>query len=254
MDEKRNSSRFKKGHIMSKEIRDKISETLKKAYQEGGSRFGYKVSEETKRRISEKLRGKVPWNKGVRGYNTSRKGKTGIYSKESLKKMSETRKRLFKEGKLNTTITEETRRKISEANKGKKRTKEQSAKLSKLRKGRKISIETRLKMSKAHTGEKAYNWSNGRSPLNKRLRQSSMYKIWRELVFLRDNFTCQNPECKYCHNKQGIIIHPHHIKTFSKYPELRFKVNNGITYCKEYHLDSKFLHKENILEVNKYCI
>lgn len=99
-------------------------------------------------------------------------------------------------------------------------------------------------------GEKSPNWKGGISPLNKRLRASSMWKIWREGVFLRDNFTCQNPNCEYCHNKIGVILHPHHIQSFAEYPELRFNINNGITYCAEFHINSKLLHKNILKEIN----
>ena len=70
-----------------------------------------------------------------------------------------------------------------------------------------------------------------------------MWKIWREAVFLKDNFTCQNNNCFYCNNKIGVMLHSHHIKSFAEYPELRFDINNGITYCKEFHINSKKLHK-----------
>jgi hypothetical protein len=92
-------------------------------------------------------------------------------------------------------------------------------------------------------GEKNPNWKGGITPLNLMLRTSSIYAIWREAVFLRDNFTCQNPNCEYCHNKLGILLNAHHIKPFSLYPDLRFDINNGVTYCAEYHLNSK-LHNE----------
>ena len=72
-----------------------------------------------------------------------------------------------------------------------------------------------------------------------------MWKIWRQLVFLRDNFTCQNLNCEFCHNLQGVYLHPHHKKPVSKFPELAFKVENGITYCKGFHINSG-LHKNII--------
>ena len=43
---------------------------------------GKKRSEETKRKISETKKGSIPWNKG----------KTGVYSKDHLKRMSENSK------------------------------------------------------------------------------------------------------------------------------------------------------------------
>ena len=100
-------------------------------------------------------------------------------------------------------------------------------------------------------GELHWNWKGGITPLNHFLRTSSMWKIWREAVFLRDNFTCQNPNCEYCNNKIGTMLHPHHIQPLALYPELIFKVDNGITYCAEFHLSSKELHKG--ITHNKKC-
>ena len=102
--------------------------------------------------------------------------------------------------------------------------------------GKKQSKETILKRIKK--GENHYNWKGGITPLNKLLRSKSMWKIWREAVFLRDNFTCQNPECEFCNNKIGVMLHPHHIKPLSLFPELTFRVDNGITYCAEFHIKS----------------
>ena len=60
------------------------------------------------------------------------------------------------------------------------------------------------------------------------------YKIWRDKVFFRDNFTCQD-----CGRRGGdgkkIILNADHIKPFSLFPELRFELENGKTLCKECH-------------------
>ena len=105
--------------------------------------------------------------------------------------------------------------------------------------GKKQSKEHIQKRVEQTSGENHWNWKGGKTPLNKRLRCSSKWKIWRELIFLRDNFTCQNKNCKYCNNKIGVMLHPHHIKPLALHPELVFEVDNGITYCAEFHLNSK---------------
>lgn len=74
---KRKVSEFNKGKKVSNETRRKISEAL----------TGKAKSEEHKRRLSESKRGKT--HKGHTGWN---KGKTGIYSEETKRKMSEARK------------------------------------------------------------------------------------------------------------------------------------------------------------------
>ena len=67
-----------------------------------------------------------------------------------------------------------------------------------------------------------------KSTKNELDRKSIKYKEWRKQVFLRDNFTCQ--ECK---SKKD--IHPHHIKPFAQYRDLRFVISNGITLCSKCH-------------------
>jgi len=90
-------------------------------------------------------------------------------------------------------------------------------------------------MRLAHQGEKSYLWKGGVTSENQLLRKSSKFKEWRKKVFERDNWTCQKCGRR---TKIGIRItlHPHHIKPLAKYPRLVYKVDNGITLCKECHL------------------
>lgn len=59
---------------------------------------------------------------------------------------------------------------------------------------------------------------------------SPEYKRWRKDVKTRDSFQCQMPGCL---SKKRIQVH--HIKTWAKYPGLRFVVANGITLCRHCH-------------------
>jgi len=99
-----------------------------------------------------------------------------------------------------------------------------------IKKGHGFSKEARTKISNAHRGQKSYNWKGGITKENKKIRQNIEFRLWRESVFARDNWTCQ--KCK----TKGGILHPHHIKNFSQYIELRFAIDNGITLCKNCHI------------------
>lgn len=67
-------------------------------------------------------------------------------------------------------------------------------------------------------------------------RNSKLVVSWRRQVFERDNFTCQ-----HCGTKGG-NLHAHHIKEWSKFPELRIEVSNGLTLCISCH-DKHHGHK-----------
>lgn len=78
-------------------------------------------------------------------------------------------------------------------------------------------------------GEKNHFWKGGITPINFKIRNSLEYKIWREAVFVRDNWTCV-----LCFERGG-KLEADHIKPFSLCPELRFEISNGRTLCKECH-------------------
>jgi len=96
-------------------------------------------------------------------------------------------------------------------------------------KGKKRSEEYRLKMSKVMSGETSSFWKGGITPINQLIRTSAEFKIWRNSVFERDDYTCQQCE------KRGGDLNAHHIKSFADYPEQRFDVENGMTLCVKCH-------------------
>lgn len=91
-----------------------------------------------------------------------------------------------------------------------------------------VHSEKWLASQKARTGEKNPAWKGGITPLNKKLRKSDEYKVWREQVFKRDDYTCQG-----C-GANG-YIQAHHIKAFSHYKDLIYELSNGITLCESCH-------------------
>ena len=113
--------------------------------------------------------------------------------------------------------------------KGIKQTEEAKEKNRQAHLGKKISEETRKKLRECHKGEKSYQWKGGISKNYKRGYKTSEYKKWRLSIFERDGFKCQ--VCGII----GVYITAHHIKSFAKYPELRYEISNGITLCEECH-------------------
>lgn len=198
----------------SEETKKKMSEAQKKRFEnpENHPMFDKHHSEEARKKISKALGGK----------NHPMYGKH--HSEESKRKNSETQK-----GKKKWT--EEDKKRMSKQRKGNKYA---------LGKHWKLSKETRKKMSKSNKGEKSYLWKDGISPINERIRQGIDFRLWRESVFARDNWTCQ--KC----GVRGGRLHPHHIQNFAQWPELRFAIDNGITFCEKCHWEfHKIYGKEN---------
>lgn len=90
-------------------------------------------------------------------------------------------------------------------------------------------------------GKNNPHWKDGISPENVRIRASIECRLWRETVFARDNWTCQgenHPPNLPRRNGEGkkVYLEAHHIKSFAKYPELRFAIDNGLTLCRDCHI------------------
>jgi hypothetical protein len=81
-------------------------------------------------------------------------------------------------------------------------------------------------------GQNNWNWNPNLSDEERiTQRKYEEYKIWRKNVFERDKYTCQ-----IC----GIIgkkLNAHHLNSYSNNPESRVDINNGITLCKNCHLN-----------------
>jgi hypothetical protein len=84
---------------------------------------------------------------------------------------------------------------------------------------------SRIRRRETQLGEKSHLWKGGKTEQTVLDRTTLPYKIWREAVFLRDDFTC-----RMCGQK-GVRLACHHIKRYSLFPESRFDVGNGITLC-----------------------
>ena len=114
-------------------------------------------------------------------------------------------------------------------NKGKPNTPEWNEKVRQANIGKKYGLSTRLKHRERWLGSKNPNYIDGTSKESGIHYFDLQWKLWREAVYKRDNWTCQN--ClKHTHD-----LEPHHIKGWAQYPELRYEISNGLTLCKECH-------------------
>ena len=72
-------------------------------------------------------------------------------------------------------------------------------------------------------------WKGKHKKQRDRHNGEARYKTWRNKVYRRDDYTCQ-----LC-GLRGGELNAHHVKPWATYPKLRYRVSNGITYCKSCH-------------------
>ena len=158
------------------------------------------------------IKGKSPWNKGKR-YSSKHKGR----------KLTEAHKQALKVP--------------HKGNGGKYKRTEYHLKIT--RKGMKDfyakgGVAGFRKKKYFNTGKENHNWKGGVTLEAEKIRKSIEYRIWREGVFARDNWTCQN-----CGKRGAIDLHADHIKMFAYHPELRLALDNGRTLCVPCHKKTK---------------
>lgn len=89
-------------------------------------------------------------------------------------------------------------------------------------------------------GEKNPNWNGGISRIKPyKHYNNEEYKNWRKSVFERDGYTCRVCGKKHC------FLHPHHIKSYTYFPELRYLTDNGLTLCVPCHKTEHSGHKHS---------
>lgn len=188
-------------------------------------RYGIEKAKIIRKRLSDSHKGQASWMKGKK------------HTKESIRKISlaniNNKKRLGKKFP-HTEITKQQISKTCESNG-----------IGKWMIGKKQSEETKRKKSEALKGENSPNWKGGISPENQRLRYGIDGKLWIKKVFTKNNYTCQK-----CGDNKGGNLQSHHVQNFAEYPELRFAIDNGITFCKKCHKEfhDKYGYKNNTKE------
>lgn len=98
-------------------------------------------------------------------------------------------------------------------------------------------------------GKLHWNWQGGISTETETIRHSLESKLWQDSV---KNIDCNC--CQKCGETRISKLTAHHIQNFSSHPELRFAIDNGITFCrpchKKFHMKYGFRNnsREQIIE------
>lgn len=180
------------------------------------------ITDETRQKMS------LAAKRTLNGFKKGHKSFIKHHSDETKKKMSEIAKQQGRKpnfsGRKHTEESKEKMRKAALGKKGfwkgKKRPEMQNEEYRK-----KVS-----QIMKKKVAEGKHNfWKGGLTVKNKLLRTRLEYKLWRESVFKRDNWTCG-----FC-GQRGGKLEADHIKPFALYPELRYAIDNGRTLCKNCH-------------------
>lgn len=173
--------------------------------------------------------------KGLKGFQKGQK-----FTESHLRKLSESKKSNFQfinnlikrnKARRGIRLSDSHRKKISIGLIGthtQPKSEECKKKISQSKKG---SIPwNKGRKFEQYSKENHWNWKGGISRgYRKGYKNDNKYKQWRINVFQRDNWTCQN-----C-NMRGTYLEPHHIKSWARFPELRYELDNGVTLCKECH-------------------
>lgn len=148
---------------------------------------------------TSKMKGHVPWSKG----------KTGVYSEETIRKIREAS--LGNKNLLGYRFSSESKIKMSKSHIGKKRLPHSEETKKKIGLANRIQDRTKL-------------------VINEKKHLDGRYREWMFGVKNRDNWACRIADIN-CEGR----LEAHHILNWKDYPELRYEINNGITLCHAHH-------------------
>ena len=174
-----------------------------------GRKVGHEVTQETRDKIAQALAGR----------------KNGPPSPETRAKISQAKKGKPHPELVGRPVSDETRKKMRAAHLGNKHCL-----------GHHHTEETRRKLSEIAKarGTKHNFYVDGDGDTRRKERQASRLqletRLWREAVFVRDDYTCQ-----ICGVRGSVKLNADHSQPWKNHPELRFDVNNGRTLCVTCH-------------------
>lgn len=194
-----------------------------KGFQKGHPSF---LTEESKKKISVALKGKMPKN---------------LYVAQKLAWQARRGQPMTGKRKLGWKLSEETKNKISKNN-------------ARTWLGKHFSEEVKQKIKNKllgkYSGEKSWRWIKDRTSLKNyyKTRQNPEYKQWRKKVFLKDDYRCMDCGARGSANGKKIILNADHIFPWAKYPRLRYELQNGQTLCQACHLTKTIFERKGKVE------
>lgn len=126
-----------------------------------------------------------------------------------------------------------------------------------LKPGRTFSEEHLANMRKTHRAKAAFgdsnpNWKGGLTEVNRRLRGSWQFRDWKKQSLERAGHKCEKcgvsdgQACECCGTR--IKLHVHHVKSFSKFPDVRFDPANSEVLCPKCHFALHHRKPRELLE------
>jgi len=178
-------------------------------------RKGIKLTDKQRATLSNSLKGRTPWNKGVK-INRDKYPKMGHFKPHN--KTARLKMKLNHRGTLGKQYSMESRKKMS--------------------------IWQKNKPKLNNRGKCHWNWMGGITPEYRKIRSTLETTQWKRICLERDNFVCQ--KC----GQSGGVLNVHHINNFSEFSELRTITTNGITFCEKCHKEfhKKYGYKNNTRE------
>lgn len=171
------------------------------------------------------------------GMKRSKQARENISKGLTGRKLSEGAKENMRQAALGRKASELTKQKMSASMTGIKKgpiTDEhrKNMSLAKLGKAHILSEEGKQSFRAKMKGANNPKWIKDRTKLVKSEKKhlDGRYREWMKSVKNRDNWTCRIADVK-CNGR----LEAHHILRWSKFPKLRYEVNNGIALCAFHH-------------------